>query len=414
MSRPFSVRALPRLAGSATAMYVAALAMSGFAILLTVALPPYERGMLVATTTSATLAVAAGGLSLETFLLAQGRGWLLETAGRRSFAVYAATVPLSAGLSWLFAIYSAQASPGLAAAAAGCIATGTIPAAAGLTMGSFRGVYQYRAVFATVAPVLYLVLILASVRSARIWLVAWLGCQALMAAAMWVRHGRPLIRLLRRASAAPERLTRMGLTHAGAVAYIFTYRFDQLALSRYQGPDALALYSLAMNAVEFAQAGAVVQAQRALGDHEEGAAGRLPGLLRKAVYLAVGMGVLVLVGLAGIGMVARAYQGALLLGLLLLPRSVAVAVDRVLGGRLVNLGRERTTAVIAGGAALVAILTYPLVAARFAAVGVAVVSVVLFISHGVASALALRMGRRQPAVPRTELAAAGGGTGGLA
>jgi hypothetical protein len=115
----------------------------------------------------------------------------------------------------------------------------------------------------------------------------------------------------------------MGLTHAGAVAYIFTYRFDQLALSRYQGPDALALYSLALNAVEFAQAGAVVQAQRALGDHEEGAAQRLPGLLRTAVYLALGMGVLVLVGLAGIGLVAPEYHGALLLGLLLLPRSSA-------------------------------------------------------------------------------------------
>jgi hypothetical protein len=407
MSRAWpGVRDLPRLAGSATAMYVAALAMSGAAVLLTVALPTRERGMLVATTTSATLAVAAGGLSLETFLLAQGRGWLAGTTGRRSFAVYAATVPLSAALSWLFAIYSAQASPAVAVAAAGCIAAGTIPAAAGLTMGRFRGVYRYRAAFATVAPVLYLVLVLASVRDARTWLLVWLGCQALMAVAMWVRFGGPLIRMLHRASAAPERLTRIGLTHAGALAYIFTYRFDQLALSRYQGPDALALYSLALNAVEFAQAGAVVQAQRALGDHEEGAAQRLPGLLRKAAYLAAGMGVPVLLGLVAIGMLAPAYRGAFLLGLLLLPRAVVVGLDRVLSGRLVNLGRERTTAAIAGAVAIVAVLAYPVVAARFAAGGIAVVSVALFTAQGVASALALR---RRPAVPQKQLAAVGGG-----
>lgn len=405
------LRALPRLAGSATAMYVAALAMSGFAILLTVALPPHERGLLVATTTSATIAVAIGGLSLETFLLAQGRGWLLATAGRRSFAVYAATVPLSAVLGWLFAWYSAQASPGVAAAGAVCMAAGTMPGAAGLTLGGFRSVYQYRAAFATVTPLLYLVLIVASVSSAGTWLLAWLACQALMAVAMWLRHGRPMAAMLRRASGEPERLSRMGLTHAGAVAHIFTYRFDQLALSRYQGPDALAVYSLAMNAVEFAQAGAVVQAQRALGDHDEGSADRLAGLLRKAVYLAVGLGALVLVGLAGIGAVAHAYRGALLLGALLLPRSIAVAVDKVLSARLVNLGRERTTAVIATCAALVAVVSYSLVAARYAAVGVAVVSVVLFLLHGTASALALRAGGRPRVVAGPAKAAVGSGVG---
>ncbi|HKS98982.1 MAG TPA: hypothetical protein VJT31_05565, partial [Rugosimonospora sp.] len=408
------VRALRRLAGSATAMYVAALGMSGVAVLLTVALPPHERGLLVATTTSATVAVAVGGLSLETFLLAQGRGWLREVAGRRSFLVYAATLPLSAVLSWLFARYSAQASPGLAAAGALCLAAGTIPAAAGLTMGGFRSVYQYRAAFATAAPALYLVLILASVRTARAWLLAWLGCQALMALAMWLRHGRPYLPMLRRASREPERLRRMGLTHAGAVAHIFTYRFDQLALSRYQGPDALALYSLAMNAVEFAQAGAVVQAQRALGDHEDGAAARLPGLVRRALYLALGMGVLVLLGLAAIGAVARAYRGALLLGLLLLPRSIAVALDKVFSARLVNQGRERTTAVIAASAAVVAVISYSLVAARYAAVGVALVSVVLFTLHAVASGLALRAGRVRRGTDTLPDAALGSGVVGRA
>ena len=90
---------LRQAAGSATLMYVSALAMSGVAVLLSVALPPAERGLLVATTTSATVGVAVGGLSLETFLLAQGRQWLDETAGRRSLAIYVATVPLAAARS---------------------------------------------------------------------------------------------------------------------------------------------------------------------------------------------------------------------------------------------------------------------------------------------------------------------------
>ena len=75
----------------------------------------------------------------------------------------------------------------------------------------------------------------------------------------------------------------MGLTHSGAVAQVFTYRFDQLALARYQGADALAVYSLAIAAMEFAQAGAVVAAQRVLGDHDEGAQARLRKALGRAL-----------------------------------------------------------------------------------------------------------------------------------
>ncbi|MDG4772607.1 hypothetical protein [Solwaraspora sp. WMMD792] len=384
--------AIRRAVGSATVMYVAALAMSGFAILLSVALPPAERGLLVATTTSATVGVAVGGLSLETFMLAQGSDWLRERSGRRSLAVYAATVPLSATLGWVFAWYAEAAAPALAAAGAACVAAGTMPAAAGLTLGRFVAVYRQRALFAAVAPVLYLVLILASVDDATVWLLAWLGCQAVMAVAMWAAHGAPLGAMARRASAEPERLARLGLTHTGAVAQIFTYRFDQLALARYQGADALAIYSLAVAAIEFSQAGAVVAAQRTLRDHEEGSADRLRGVLRRAVYLAVGMGVLVLVGLAGIGVLTSGYAAAVLLGALLVPRSVAVSVGKVLSARLVNLGGERTTAVIALGTALAAVVGYPLVAAPYGAWGVAALSVALFAAHSTVLGLAVRSG----------------------
>lgn len=371
-------------------MYLSALAMSGVAILLSVALPPAERGLLVATTTSATIGVAVGGLSLETFLLAQGRRWLDEEAGRRSLVIYVATVPLTAVLAWIFAHYSEEAMPSIAAVGAACIAASNIPAAAGLTLGRFLSVYRYRAAFAAVAPALYLLLILASVKDAELWLLAWLGCQALMAVALWVKHGVPLSRMARRASPQAERLNRLGLTHSGAVAQVFTYRFDQLALARYQGPDVLAVYSLAVAAIEFTQAGAVVAAQRTLGDHEDGSAQRLYGMLRRALYLAVGMGMVVLVGLAGIGVMTNGYEAALLVGLVLLARSIAVTVGKVLSARLVNLGGERATAAIAAGTALAAVVGYSLTAPEYGAMGVASVSVVLFALHSTVTAVVLR------------------------
>ncbi|RAO26409.1 hypothetical protein PSN13_06437 [Micromonospora saelicesensis] len=371
-------------------MYLSALAMSGVAILLSVALPPAERGLLVATTTSATIGVAIGGLSLETFLLAQGRRWLDEVAGRRSLVIYVATVPLTAVLAWIFAHYSEEAVPSIAAVGAACIAASNIPAAAGLTLGQFLSVYRYRAAFAAVAPALYVLLILASVKDAELWLLAWLGCQALMAVALWVKHGVPLSRMARRASPQAERLNRLGLTHSGAVAQVFTYRFDQLALARYQGPDVLAVYSLAVAAIEFTQAGAVVAAQRTLGDHEDGSAQRLYGMLRRALYLAVGMGMVVLVGLAGIGVMTNGYEAALLVGLVLLARSTAVTVGKVLSARLVNLGGERATAAIAAGTALAAVVGYSLTAPEYGAMGVASVSVVLFALHSTVTAVVLK------------------------
>jgi hypothetical protein len=379
-----------RLFASATMMYVAALAMSGLAILISVALPPHERGLLVATTTSATVGVAVGGLSIETFLLARGRAWLQERAGRRSLALYAATVPLSAALGWLFARYSAEARPTVSAIGAALIAAATAPGAAGLAFGDFVGVYRYRAAFAAVTPALFAILALAAIRRADVWLVAWISTQALMAVAMSVRHGRTFAAMARRPSAGPERLDRMGLTHSGAVAQIFTYRFDQLTLSRYQGPDELAVYSLAVAAIEFSQAGAVVAAQRTLGDHEQGSAERLRGGLRKAVLYAVAMGALVLVGLAGLGLLVGGYHGALLLGALLLPRSIAVAIGKVLSARLVNQGGERITAAVAACTAVVAVIGYTLVVGPFGAAGVAVVSVGLFAAHAIATAVALR------------------------
>ncbi|GIH04544.1 hypothetical protein Rhe02_26110 [Rhizocola hellebori] len=400
MSRVLGPRMLRRAFQSATLMYVSALAMSGLAILISVALPPDQRGLLVATITSAAVGVAIGGLSLETFLLAQGRPWLDETAGRRSLLLYAATVPISAGLGAAFAIYSGEASALLAAAGAALIAASNVPAAAGLSKGNFLGVYRNRALFAAIAPAAYGLLVVAGIDNAQLWIASWLVCQAFMAISMWGRYGDILRGLARRPSTQPERLTRMGLTHSGAVAQIFTYRFDQLTLARYQGADALAVYSLAIAAMEFSQAGAVVAAQRVLGDHDEGAQARLRKALGRALYLSLGLSGLALAGLWAIGLVTIAYQGAVVLGAILLLRTVAVVVGKILSARMVNLGGERQTAVIAAGTAVAAIALYPVVASRYGAWGIAVASVILFTGHTLATGTTLRLrSRQQPMVP---------------
>jgi hypothetical protein len=391
-----------RLATGATGMYVLSLAMSGVAVLVTVLLPPSGRGALVATTTSAAIAVAIGGLSLETFFLAQGRAWLDAHASLRSLAVYCATMPLAAGLGWAFAAYSAQASTAVAAVSAAALAAGNIPAAAGLSAGRFVSVYRIRALFTSAVPVVYGVLFLAGTKDAQVWVYAWLACQVLMGAVMWLRHGS-LLRIRAGTEGFGGRAAkRMGATHTGVVAQIFTYRFEQLTLARYQGADALAVYSLAIAAMEFAQAGAVVSAQRVLGDHDEGAVHRLKRNVRRSLIFAAATGLAAVVGLALLGRMVEAYAGALLLGLLLFPRSILVVLGKILSARLVNQNGERTTAVIAVATSITAIVAYTLVVPAYGAVGAAVVSVLLFGLHTAVTAAALgdrhRSGRHR-AVP---------------
>lgn len=379
------------LFGSATVMYMVALGMSGLAVLLTVALPPPERGLLVATTASATMGVATGGLSMETFLLARGRAWLAGHAGRRSAAIYAGTVPLSALAGWAIGVWSAEADAGLAALGAALVAAGVLPAASGLTHDGFFGVYLLRALLAAATPALYAALILGGGSDAGPWLAVWLASQAGLAAAMWIRFGRPLVRLLRRRS-GDEGLGRLARAHGGAVAHVVAYRFDQIALARYQGAEALAVYSLAVAALEFAQAGAVVGAQRVLGDHSADAGARLPAAVRRAVVHAVAIGVLAVAGLGVIALWSADYRAGLLLGAALLPRTVAVVVTKILNARLVNRHGEGLSGAIAAGTGLAAAVGFVAVVPAFGGGGAAVVAAVVF---GVEAALVWAALRRR-------------------
>lgn len=392
-----------RLLSSATLMYMLALAMGGAAVLLTVFLPPGERGSLVATTTSATIGVAVGGLSLETFFLAQGRSWLEASSSLQSFLVYFTTVPLSAALAWAFAAYSAEGSAAGAALGGAILAFGTIPAAAGLSNGDFLPVYRNRALFATAIPALYLLLAALSVRTAATWLLCWFVAQGVLATTMWLAFGGQLIRSARKLIPfARSSLTRILVTHAGAVAIIFALRFDQLALSRFRGAEMLAIYSLAIAATEFTQAGAVVSAQRVLSDSDDAASGaRLRRALRNTTLFATGISVLIVAGLALIGLISQAYAPAVLIGALLLPRSVFLVIGKVLSARLVNRNGEAMAALIALATSVLALIGYNIVVPRFGAVGTALLAGGLFAAHSAATAVALRT--RKPAERGTSI-----------
>jgi hypothetical protein len=379
---------------SATFSYMVALAMGGAAVVVSVFLPPTARGNLVATTTGATIGLAVGGLSLETFLIAQGRAWLEDRAGQQGLVVYLSTIPLSAGLGWAFTAYSSAGSPGFAALGAAILAAGTMPGAAGLSANRFRPVYRTRALFASAIPALYAVLVVTGVRSFRGWLFCWLAAQAVLAAVMWIRFGGVFVRAMRSTAGFPWKgLTRMVVTHLGAVAIIPAMRFDQLALARSGGASDLALYSLAITASEFAQAGSVVAAQRVLGDQSAVSAAATRRAVRDSVLFALAMSVPILAGLAVIGLLTTAYRPALLIAALLVPRSVFIVVGKVLSARQVSLGGEGGAALISSGTSLVGVAAYLILIPHSGAVGAALLTGGVFALHAGATAVWLR-GRR--------------------
>lgn len=399
VSPPGRLTRLGSVAAGATSLYVVALAMSGFAIVLSVYLPPDQRGAFVATTTSATVGVAVGGLSLETFVLAQGRAWLERTASWQSVAVYGSTVPLSAVLAWFFAVYTTSASPWLSTIGAAVLAAGTIPGAMGLAQGNFRGVYGYRALFAAAIPLSYGVLVLLSIRSSGAWMLCWLLGQTALAVVLWFRHGAVLVSALRRSYPFERRgVGRIAFTHGGGVALIPALRFDQLILARSAGPTELAFYSLAMAASEFAQAGSVVAAQRVLGDHGADSARRFKQALRASLIFAIAVSLLVFVGLYAIGLVVPSYAPALMLGLILAPRSLAVVTGKVLSARLVNQRGEAIAAAISAGTSVVAVITAAIIIPQYGVVGAAIAVGVAFVGHAFVTAVVLGLWIKTPRV----------------
>lgn len=383
-------------------LYLATLALSGAATLVSVALPPAQRGILAACIASATMGSAIGGFSIDTFILSRPGGWVLGRGRRWIVGLIAACVALSAAVAAIFTAIAGVGSYTVAPLAASALTVFNALSALALRLQKFRFVYSMRAIASLILISMYLYLYVTRNLDGRHWSIVWLAAQSFAAVAVAVG----VLRLARGfgegdtpetvpavipADGHRSDLGRMTKLHVGVCAQMFTYRFDQILLARFAGAGPLGVYALAVAAMEFAQAGAVVGAQRILATRERqrGVPKVLP-VLRTGVPIAL----LSVTGLAAMGAVLPHYHEAWLAGLLLLPGSLAVIAGKTWSAGLLKQRGEQATAVVALATLAVAVPAYLLLVPWFGMIGAAVASSAAYLVYALGSRVGLRTAPR--------------------
>ncbi|MFJ5668267.1 hypothetical protein ACIQAR_21470 [Micromonospora chalcea] len=381
-------------------LYLGALGLTGLAAVMSVTLPAAERGELSANMVSATLGAAVGGLSLDTFLISRPAGWVQSRGRAYLVAILGVSVLLSGVAA---ALLTAAAGVGAylvgVGSAVGLTVFNTVSSIA-LRQRSFRLVYAMRAASGAVLVAGYAALYAAGRLDGGLWSMVWLGVQWLSAFAVC---GLILVRL-RRAGAAPAPtstgadyradLLAVGSLHLGIFAQMMTLRFNQVLVARFAGAGPLGVYALAVAALEFAQAGAVVRAQRILADRDGGdGPDPTPAVVKAALPIALAA----IAGLGLLGFLAPEYRHAWLLGLLLLPGSLATAAGKSWSALLLKRRGEKATTVVAVVTSAVAIPAYLGVIPWAGVVGAAIASSLAYAVHAFASRASLR--RAQPPNP---------------
>ncbi|MGK5442032.1 lipopolysaccharide biosynthesis protein [Micromonospora sp. URMC 105] len=360
-------------------------------------LPAAERGELAANMVSATLGAAVGGLSLDTFLLSRPAGWVVSRGRTWVLTILGVSVLLSAGAAALLTTVAGVGSHLVGVgAAAGLTVFNTVSSFA-LRRRSFRLVYSMRAASGAVLVGGYAALYAAGQLDGGRWSLVWLGVQWLSALVvcglvlgMVRRHGFGPAPTATRSDYRADVLAA-GNLHVGIFAQMMTLRFNQVLVARFAGAGPLGVYALAVAALEFAQAGAVVRAQRILADRD-GADG--PDPTRAVVRAALPIAVAAVVGLAVLGLVQPEYRHAWLLGLLLLPGSLATAAGKSWSALLLKRRGEKATTVVALVTVAVAVPAYVGIIPWAGVVGAAIVSSLAYAVHALASRASLR--RAQP------------------
>lgn len=373
-----------------------ALGLSGGAALVSVALPAAQRGELVATMAGGTLGSAIGSFSIDTFLLSRPTGWVLSRGGRWIAAMAVTCLALSAAVATAVIAIANVGSYPLAAGAACALTAVNVCSSLALRIKKFVFVYVVRAAGAAVVVAGYLWLYANGQRSGNTWSSAWLLGQALAAAVLCLVVARWAVAWRQAATAAQSQMaagaeyrddvSAMARLHAGVSAQMLTFRLDQVLLARFAGAGPLGVYALAVAALEFAQAGAVVKAQRILaGRGEAGPTGAF-----QAAKAAVPVAVLAVIGLAALGVIRPEYADAWLLGLLLLPGCLAVYLGKIWSAELLKQRGEQVTTNVALLTLAVAIPSYLAAISWAAAVGAAVASSLAYAVHAGASRASLR------------------------
>ncbi|MET8310094.1 hypothetical protein [Micromonospora sp. NPDC005173] len=374
-------------------LFMGALGLTGLAAVLSVALPPAERGELSANMVSATLGAAVGGLSLDTFLLSRPAGWVFSRGRPWVLALLGASVILSAVAAALLIAVAGLGSYVIAVgSAAGLTIFNTVSSIA-LRQKSFMLVYSMRAVSGAVLVGGYLALYAAGHLDGGLWSMVWLVVQWLSALAVCGL----VLGMVRRIGPAPtpaatrseyrSDVVAVGNLHLGIFAQMMTLRFNQILVARFVGAGPLGVYALAVAALEFAQAGAVVRAQRILASRD-GAHG--PDPTRAVVKAALPIALAAVVGLAVLGYVQPEYRHAWILGLVLLPGSLATAAGKSWSALLLKRRGERATTVVAMITLAFAIPAYFAIIPWAGVIGAAAASTLAYAVHAFASRASLR------------------------
>ncbi|MBM0233442.1 hypothetical protein JNW91_17220 [Micromonospora sp. STR1_7] len=374
-------------------LYIGALGLTGLAAVLSVALPPAERGELSANMVSATLGAAIGGLSLDTFLLSRPGGWVFSRGRRWVLAMLAASILLSAVAAGLLIAVAGIGSYLVGVgSAAGLTIFNTVSSIA-LRRKSFLHVYAMRAVSGAVLVGGYIALYLAGQLDGGLWSMVWLAVQWLSALAVCAL----VLGMARRIGPTPTPeatvseyradMAAVGNLHLGIFAQMMTLRFNQILVARFVGAGPLGVYALAVAALEFAQAGAVVRAQRILASRD-GADG--PDPTRAVVKAALPVALAAVLGLAVLGYLRPEYRHAWILGLVLLPGSLATAAGKSWSALLLKRRGERATTVVAMITLAVAIPAYFAIIPWAGVIGAALASTLAYAVHAFASRASLR------------------------
>ncbi|MEU7753378.1 hypothetical protein [Micromonospora sp. NPDC049171] len=374
-------------------LYIGALGLTGLAAVLSVALPPAERGELSANMVSATLGAAVGGLSLDTFLLSRPGGWVFSRGRPWVLAMLAASVLLSvvaaAVLTTVAGLGSYLVGMG---SAAGLTIFNTVSSIA-LRQKSFMVVYAMRAASGAVLVGGYVALYFAGYLDGGLWSMVWLVVQWVSALSVCAL----VLGMLRRIGPAPRPeatavdyradLAAVGNLHLGIFAQMMTLRFNQILVARFVGAGPLGVYALAVAALEFAQAGAVVRAQRILANRD-GNDG--PDPTRAVVTAALPVALAAVLGLGVLGYVQPEYRHAWILGLVLLPGSLATAAGKSWSALLLKRRGERATTVVALITLGFAIPAYFAIIPWAGVIGAAIASTLAYAVHAFASRASLR------------------------
>jgi hypothetical protein len=377
-------------------LYMAALGLSGLASLLTIALVPAQRGLLAGTMAGATLGSAIGGISIDTFLMSRPKGWVWGRGTAWLIGLLVPSVLLSGVVAAAIIGFEGFGSYPVGIGAACCLTVFNACSSLALRIQKFQFVYAVRALGALTLLAGYGLFYLDGDDSGLAWSEAYLisqGVAATVLAAMVLRWAARIRPADARRTQLPDRndritdLSRMGKLHVGIAASLLTSRLDQILLAHIVGESALGLYALAVAALEFAQAGAVVRSQKILTNQEQAAT--MPRAW-PVVLATAPVAVVSVLGLAALGILRPAYAGAWIIGLLLLPGAVGSALGKTWSAILLIRRGEVATTTVAVLLAALAIPLYFIFVSWLGTYGGAIGVTCIYILYAVGTLIGLR------------------------